>query len=327
MCMKLSTNDLPVSQRRAWLREVIGREYTNVEITPPAGGRLFNEMTIYQWNELRLSSIRSNAIVLERLPKEPVHNCHDAYFAVVLLSGLYWLEQNGRDAVLQPGDMTLYDATRPHRIVCPARFTKLIVSIPRPMLRDRVPGIEHCTALRIPGNGGMGAITGNFIRSCASQAGELPMRDFAGLAEQCASLLALTLASVRPAAVQQTWTRAMLLFRIKDFVEQNLGDPGLSAALAASGVTLSPRYINDLFKDEETSLMRYVWSRRLERCRRDLQSQSLKGQPVSRIAFRWGFNDLSHFSRAFKQRFGEAPRSYRAFSREAVSSGSMGDVN
>jgi mannose-6-phosphate isomerase-like protein (cupin superfamily) len=101
--------------------------------------------------ELRLSSIRSNAITIERLPKEPAQNSHDAYFAVVLLSGFYLLEQNGREVILQPDDMTIYDATRPHRIVCPESFTKLIVSIPRPTLRGRAPGVEHSTALRIPG--------------------------------------------------------------------------------------------------------------------------------------------------------------------------------
>ena len=73
---------------------------------------------------------------------------------------------------------------------------------------------------------------------------------------------------------------------------------------------MSPRYINDIFKDEETSLMRYVWSRRLENCRRDLLSQTRTGQRVSDIAFRWGFNDLSHFSRTFKQSFGHSPRDY-----------------
>src|SRR5208282_100050 len=145
-CLKLSTDDLPANQRRAWLREVIGREYANVEITPPADGRLFNEMTIYPWNELRLSSIRSNAITIERSPNEPARNSRDAYFAVILLSGSYMLEQNGRTVNLRPGDMTIYDATRPHLIICPASFAKLIVSIPRPMLRERAPGVAHCTA-------------------------------------------------------------------------------------------------------------------------------------------------------------------------------------
>ena len=99
-CVKLSTDDLPASQRRDWLREVIGREYANVEITPPADGRLCNEMTIYAWKELRLSSIRSNAITLERSPHEPNQSSHDAYFAVILLSGKYMLEQNGREVFL-----------------------------------------------------------------------------------------------------------------------------------------------------------------------------------------------------------------------------------
>ncbi len=310
-CVTFSTEALPPRQRCEWLREIIGREYANVEITPPADGLLFNEMKIYPWKDLRLSAIRSNAITIERSPKEPAKNSHDAYFAVVLLSGSYLLEQNGREAVLKPGDVTIYDATRSHRIICPSSFTKLIVSIPRPLLRSKVPGIEHATALRIPGNTGIGSVTGNFIRSCAIHAAELSLHDFSALADPCAELLTLTLASMRPEAVSSSRNRAILLLRIKDFIEQNLGDPGLNAAMVARGAGLSPRYINDIFKDENTSLMRHVWGRRLERCRRELMSQTASSQRVSDIAFRWGFNDLSHFSRAFKQRFGHAPRDYR----------------
>jgi AraC-like DNA-binding protein/mannose-6-phosphate isomerase-like protein (cupin superfamily) len=310
-CLKLSTDDLPANQRRDWLREVTGREYANVEITPPADGRLFNEMTIYPWNALRLSSIRSNAITIERSPNEPAQNGHDAYFAVLLLSGSYTLEQTGRNVVLQPGDMTLYDATLPHRIFCPASFTKLIVSIPRPLLRERAPSVEHCTVLRIPGREGIGAIAGDFMRSCARHADALPPRDFSALSEHGAGLLTLAFASLRPAAVTMSPSRSLLLLRIKDFVERNLRDPGLNTAMVASGVRLSPRYINDIFKDEETSLMRHVWSRRLENCRTDLLSHSRTSQSISDIALRWRFNDFSHFSRAFKQSFGHSPRDYR----------------
>lgn len=156
--IKYSTEDRPVQERQDWLHEVIGRKYANIEIMPPPDDALFNEMIIYPWDNLRLSAIRSNEITLERLPREPDLISQDVYFAVVHLSGDYRLQQNGREVFLRPGDMTVCDATLPHRIDCPQKFSKLIVSIPRPLLRDRIAGIVHCTALRIPGNTGIGSV-------------------------------------------------------------------------------------------------------------------------------------------------------------------------
>ncbi len=306
----LTTEDHPIRQRRDWLREVIGREYTNVEITPPAGGRLFNAMTIYPWKELRLSSIKSNAIGLERSPHEPACDSHDSYFAVVLLAGEYRLAQDGREVFLKPGDMAIYDATRPHRVTCPASFSKLIVSIPRPFLKQRMADVERVTALRIPGDVGMGAVAAEFIRASARRAGELEARAFAALSDHCADLLVLSLASVCGQAAP-TRSRAMTLARLKLFIEQNLRDPELSAAAVSSGVGLSPRYLNGLFEDAGASMMRHVWTRRLENCREDLLSAACAGQSISDIAFGWGFNDLSHFSRSFKQKYGLSPRAYR----------------
>jgi len=50
---------------------------------------------------------------------------------------------------------------------------------------------------------------------------------------------------------------------------------------------------------------------RLERCRRDLLDPAHAARHISDIAFAWGFNDLAHFSRIFKQRFGASPREWR----------------
>jgi hypothetical protein len=55
----LSTGEIPAGHRLEWLRETIRREYADVEITPPADGNLFNEMRIFPWQNLRLSTIRS----------------------------------------------------------------------------------------------------------------------------------------------------------------------------------------------------------------------------------------------------------------------------
>lgn len=309
--LKLSTNDIPPRERQGWLREVICREYANVEITSPAKGAMFQNLVIYPWNNLQLSIIRSSALTLERLPQEPYLHSQDAYFAVILVSGNYVMMQNGREVFLQPGDMTIYDATKPHRIQCRTDFTKLIISIPRALFRGSVSGIDACTALRIPGTTGAGLIASNFIRSLASQTDHLKAYEFSALSNHALDLLTLAIASVRPVDYALSGTRTITINRIKAFIEQRLADPAIDATLIASSVGLSSRYINDLFADEGTSLMRYVWKRRLESCRKDMLDPVHAGHRLSDIAFRWGFNDLSHFSRTFKQQFGCSPREFR----------------
>lgn len=304
----ISTADVAPRDRREWMNEVLRREYTRAEVTPPADGNLFNEMTLYPWDAMRLDVIRSNAISINRYAYEPHHASQDTYLAVVLLSGNYLLEQNGREVFLQPGDMTIYDSTLPHRIHCSREFSKLLVSIPRSMLRSRLAGVEHCTAVRIPGDQGIGAITASLVHNTARQAPTLNQTIFTALAENSLDLLTLSLASIRPQNYTLSRSRSLSLARVKDFVERHLQDPTLDTPQVAAGTGLSARYINDLFKDEDTSLMRHVWQRRLEHCRQDMLNPLLNGHRISEIALRWGFNDLSHFSRAFRQRFGCAPR-------------------
>jgi len=309
--LKLSTNAIPLRERHDWLREVICREYTQVEITSPAHVGLSQHLTIYPWGNLQLSTIRSSAISLERLPSEPHLNSQDAYFAVMLLSGDYVLEQNGREVLLQPGDMTLYDATRPHRIHCPGEFTKLILAIPRNVLRDRVAGIDHCTARHIPGTKGIGFVASSFLRLYATHAGQLQAHEFSTLSDHALDLLALAVTSVRPVDVNLSRSRAASINGIKTFIEQHLRDVHLDTSMITRYAGLSARYINNLFEDEGTSLMRYVWKRRLENCRKDMLNPVYASHRLTEIAFRWGFNDAAHFSRAFKQQFGCSPREFR----------------
>lgn len=307
--LKLSTNAIAPRERVDWLREVICREYTHVEIVSPAHDNLSQDLTIYPWGNLQLSIIQSSAISLQRLPREPYLISQDAYFVVMLLSGTGLLEQNGREVLLQSGDITLYDATRPHRVHCFGELTKMIyLSIPRTVFRDRISGIDCCTALRIPGTQGIGFIASNFLRSSAAHADHLQAHEFSALADHALDLLTLAVTSVRPGDFNLSRSRSVSLNSIKTFIEQNLRDVELDTGLITRHAGLSARYINNLFEDEGTSLMRYVWKRRLENCRKDMQNPVYAGHRLSDIAFRWGFNDAAHFSRTFKQHFGCAPR-------------------
>lgn len=48
-----------------------------------------------------------------------------------------------------------------------------------------------------------------------------------------------------------------------------------------------------------------------EACRRSLERSDLNGMSVTDIAFGWGFNDSSHFTRLFKAAYGVTPKAWR----------------
>lgn len=308
--VELSTKDVRPHERIDFWREKICRRFADVQITSRLASDFHGEMIGRSWGELRLTHVKAKAESVTRIHKQVQSDNEDCYFAVVLLAGSEFVEQDGREALLRPGDMTIYDATRPHRLIFPEDFQKLIVQIPRRSLAERIAGIEQCTALTIAGSQGAGAIVSTFFKSFAGHAAQLRAPELANFSEQALDLLAMAVASARPVDIWLSRSRSLSLCRVKGFIEQHLSDPDLDTAKVAIGSNLSPRYANQLFEDEGTSLMRYVWKRRLERCRNEMNAPSHFGRGVYDIALRWGFNDPSHFSRAFKKQFSVGPREY-----------------
>jgi AraC family transcriptional activator of tynA and feaB len=313
--LKFSTQAMPTHERGNWWREIICRHYANVDLISRLDESFQAETTIVPFHSFQLSKIRSSAISFKKRPRDPERNDQDAYFAVVLLSGLYHLEQEGRNVNLQPGDMTLYDATRPHRIDCTGEVSKLIFAIPRHVLRSRLVKPEACTALRIPSRSAVGAVASNFLRTWAANIDQLGSQELTTICESSLDLLSLSLTTVCPGVNRQPRGQSLALTQIKAYIEQHLSNPELNTAMIVEAVGLSPRYINALFAKEACSLMRYVLQRRLERCYQDILNSEQHGLRISDIAFRWGFNDLSHFSRTFKLRFELSPRDVKASSK------------
>lgn len=62
---------------------------------------------------------------------------------------------------------------------------------------------------------------------------------------------------------------------------------------------MSADHLARLFCGEPVPLSRWIWQQRLDACRRDLSNPILIYRSVSDIAFSWGFNYATHFSRAF----------------------------
>jgi AraC-like DNA-binding protein len=97
---------------------------------------------------------------------------------------------------------------------------------------------------------------------------------------------------------------------VKDDIGRNLADPELDIAAVARRQGITPRYIQRLFEREGTTFGEFLRDARLDLARAALQAGS--AGTISTIAFDCGFGDLSHFNKAFRQRFGATPSDIRA---------------
>ncbi|MGW3728386.1 helix-turn-helix transcriptional regulator [Streptomyces sp. NPDC000851] len=93
----------------------------------------------------------------------------------------------------------------------------------------------------------------------------------------------------------------------KNLAEQRLADADLSPAMLARELNVSVRTLQRAFAAGGESVTAYIRERRLELARQALLASRLA---VSEIAAHWQFADSSHFSRAFKRRYGLTPTEY-----------------
>ena len=107
-------------------------------------------------------------------------------------------------------------------------------------------------------------------------------------------------------------TSALMLEAILAHVEQHLTSCALSPQTAAEALGVSKRYIHKLFRATTATFSEYVTSRRLDRIAEHLRVQAPRAEPISLLAARYGFKDISTFNRAFKSRYKMAPSLYRS---------------
>ncbi len=94
-------------------------------------------------------------------------------------------------------------------------------------------------------------------------------------------------------------------------IESRLSDPTLDVSEVAGALGFSVRYLQLLFAEVQTTPSRLILERRLEFAAERFRRGD-KTCNVTEVALDAGFNDLSHFSRAFRSRFGVSPRMFRA---------------
>jgi AraC-like DNA-binding protein len=279
----------------------------HVDCEPRRDQPFFGELRADSAGEICAATYSSVGQVVARSPRKIGQRPSDMLTLGVQLVGQTFGSQDGRDLLLRPGDLVLYDMTRPFRLAFSGNFVRTTLIFPRAALRRRLGAAERFIGRSIDGTMGVGGMLSPLVRELPSRLDTVPVAVRERVAENLLDLIATAFLSQGEGAPLST---EMTLVRVKLWIETHLSE-GLSAERIAGVCRISARHLSRLFEREGTSPMRYVWDRRLTRCHRDVTDPAMRGRPVGEIAFAAGFNDLSHFSRAYRARYGCAPRDAR----------------
>ncbi|MDX3850816.1 helix-turn-helix domain-containing protein [Streptomyces sp. AK02-01A] len=306
-----TTDSLPTHRRRAYWCESLSRTFGSVGTTVPDevySGKIrtvpLGRLRAVTVDADRLSALRTRRLIAQ--------GGDDEYVVVKLLDrGVARLEQDGREALLGPGDVFVYDRARPFRLHFPQSFRTKSLVLPRDILGLSEPDVTRVTATPIGPDSPMGGLLSPFLAGLVDSAGTFPPHTGELMARNIVDLLGvLAHEGLGRTNADTPGANRALLLRIQAFIDRHLADPDLTPQVIARVHRISLRHLHRLFESEDVTVGRWVQRRRLEECGRDLVRRA-NSSTIAAVAHRWGFTSAPHFSRVFRAAYGMSPREWR----------------
>ena len=298
--------DSPLAYWNALASEI----YNNMVIDADAEGAFSAEMVRARLGDLSLMSAHSAPAQVSR-SSDPQRNARglgvfDLHFQLV---GRSLNAQSGREALLEAGDFTLCDASRPYQVRFDEANHMLCIKVPMAALAQRLGDVDALICKPMSGRAGAGAMLSSFLSSLWPQIDQAEDMSWGEtVSEVILDLLTLAYRPLSEAPAQVSG-RLQWMAKARGVIDQHICDPELSVAAIAAAIGVSPRYVQMLFAAEGTTPSAFIQDQRLRLAAEQLRRP---GAPcITEVAMAVGFNDLTHFGRAFRKRYGVAPRDYR----------------
>ncbi|MGY3445438.1 acetamidase/formamidase/AraC-like DNA-binding protein [Bradyrhizobium sp. USDA 4473] len=236
------------------------------------------------------------------------------------------LRHGASHQIVPVGHLLLLPRSGDCSVVFQRDMRAIVLSVTPDALHGRIPGKLRLGEARVVAPGGVAAVFSRMLDATARTLETLDDSAWMTVAQAMADLL-LTIAHQFAGAApdaRHTASQAATLHRICQAIERRLDDPNLAPASVAQAEGISERYLQKLFEGVGDNFTHYVRERRLQRAWADLSNPGEAHRSISEIAYRFGFSDSAHFSRAFRHRFGLPPREFRQQEAERAAPASIG---
>jgi len=227
----------------------------------------------------------------------------------LMTGGQVDISQAGQQRRFKAGSMFMIDPAWSFQESFTERGQMTVLRIPKAALRDR--GLRHSLADLVTAdmNSPDMCATRDLIHCIAQQhvAPSPIIRNLMGrqLLELVDAILGGAGDTFMPRSAE------VVLLRAKRYIHLNLGNSGLDSAAVAGAAHVSVKHLQRLFRARNTTVMRHVWTMRLEHAKQLLSSGRGPGLSVQDVAWQCGFATAAHFSRAYRAHFDICPSQVR----------------
>ncbi len=231
-------------------------------------------------------------------------------FSVMLqLRGSTTASQSDRVALLNPGEMCVIDSQRPFELAVSASLSQIIImQMPRHAALSRHPFLEHYTAETFDPNESGCVLLRNLLLNILECAPTMGPHQRNSALHAIIQLLGAPGEEVLEIPESAGWRVRTALA----YIDAHLADPDLDACRVAEAQSVSRRRLDEIMVGATgTSVSSRIWARRLEQAANDLLDERFAAGTITQVAFAAGFEDVSHFTRAFKRRYRVPPSEWR----------------
>jgi len=244
-----------------------------------------------------------------RIRRTPDPNSQRDAFVVVQLEGAAAVAREGRVHAVSAGQVCIGRvAVDGAEMSAEVPTTFLLLELPFSFLTGRHPQLEQLSFHTCEENQPGAVMLRELLMRAFSVGDRMEEYERRIALAAIVELIVLPLAGVRPKN-----PGVLRVDRSLAQINERLDDPRLNATMLAREQGISRRRLDELFVDAVgTPVAACITDRRLVRASQLLRDPAHRKVSVTSIAARVGFQDASHFSRAFKGRFGATPKAWRS---------------
>lgn len=268
-------------------------------------GEFIGELETDHSRGMKLSTVTTANVNMYRTRDDIGRSNDEWFYTVFQLGGRTVVEQDEHQIVIGAGDITLIDASRPSTLYWQERSRQVSLLLPRHLLESQVRFAEVASAACLSHTQPIVQLSHRLLlESMASQA--------LSLAESEAALEALV-CLLRPMLLQRETKpsrRDRQFEKVVALIDDHIQSETLRPEWLANETGMSVRSLYRMFADKGLVVAQYIKNRRLDFCAQALR-HAQNDEKLAGIGYNWGFADHSHFSTAFRQRFGVSPGEYR----------------